>query len=203
MDKFYRIAFMTTGVGLFVLSSMTSAATLAKQVPVTSKKPDKVEKKGSYIYEWYNGPSPSQLPSEKEMAKNRAKKSINKTTGSKYDNTDPVATGCANDVITAKSVRVVRASDKAVLGTVELRYSRTCKTAWARMNVKNISTLQYGDAKLYRKEAGQFTGKGAAYVTPGDSNYTNQFDDDGTVSYAEGDIVERSGKIHRAKTDSY
>lgn len=52
--------------------------------------------------------------------------------GTAYDGTDPAVTGCANSAITI-ATRAVRTYSGAQVGTLEVRYSRDCKTNWVRM----------------------------------------------------------------------
>jgi len=49
-----------------------------------------------------------------------------------YDRTDPVQTGCANNAYTVGSNNLFTPSGQLV-GRVELRYSTTCHTNWARV----------------------------------------------------------------------
>jgi hypothetical protein len=201
--RFGRISFITF-VAIFFTISTVNAESLEKPKPSNTKKPVKVENKGDFIIEYFNGPTSFNIPSEKQIAKKKGIKNIPTTYQilSTYDNTDPAATGCSNDAITARSANI-RSTDNTLLGTVELRYSPSCKTAWARLTVSNLSYLKHGSTSLYRKENNVFNLKAFAYVTPGDTNYTNQFNDDQTVSYGSGTIINRSGQSFNAQTQPY
>lgn len=50
-----------------------------------------------------------------------------------YDHTDPVSTGCATGAYTVTSSSIRRLDTNAVVGTVELRWSPSCRTNWARL----------------------------------------------------------------------
>lgn len=67
-----------------------------------------------------------------------------------YDGQDPIATGCASSAITAESTPIYR-GDGAQVGTIQLRYSTSCKTAWARILSPAYST---GVAYIYRNTGG-------------------------------------------------
>ncbi|WP_168188836.1 DUF2690 domain-containing protein [Thermoflavimicrobium daqui] len=206
MKKRGSVAALSSFILLAGVTSTVNALPVDQSTSSIAKKPVKIERKGSMTYEWYNGASPTKLPSEQEIAKKKARRGAAKTLTSvkaSYDNTDPASTGCANDAITAKSVRVLRTSDKKVLGTIELRYSRKCKTAWSRMGVEKLSMIKEGEAFLYRKESDSFVYKGSAGVSPGTSNYTNQFNDDKTVSLSHGRIQLRDNQYYEAETEPY
>lgn len=83
---------------------------------------------------------------------------------------DPQATGCAADAITAKS-KVSKSR------TVELRYSPTCRAAWAR-----ISNGIDGDFARIENTAGQ---EAATPIMPGNTSvYTKMVNDAGLQARA-------------------
>jgi hypothetical protein len=49
-----------------------------------------------------------------------------------YDNTDPATTGCSSGAYTLTYSPVSRKDNGVVVGTVELRWSPSCHTAWSR-----------------------------------------------------------------------
>lgn len=62
-----------------------------------------------------------------------------------YDGQMAASTSCANDVITGAS-RTVSTNTQlgTVLGEVQLRYSRTCRTVWARITSKVVDSNHLG-----------------------------------------------------------
>ncbi|WP_333777711.1 DUF2690 domain-containing protein [Streptomyces sp. IBSBF 3136] len=50
-----------------------------------------------------------------------------------YDGSDPSSTGCASGATTVESATV--RNSQVTLGTIELRYSLACHTAWARLTL--------------------------------------------------------------------
>ncbi|MFC7440451.1 DUF2690 domain-containing protein [Laceyella putida] len=221
MKKRWAI-FAATLLTSSLLVDMAGAAEQDKPAPSKSKEPVNVEVKGDLILEYYEGPSTVKLPSEKEIFKRQGKRATAKSPQPSiqalaYDNTDPETTGCANNAITARSV-LVKNKSGTVLSTTELRYSPACRTAWGRMYVKNYQSTNYGQVVLYRLEQPYpdeapyncpdtwpecYHWKTDTYVSPGDSNYTNQFNDAGTLSFAHGMIRTRTGGIFEATTASY
>src|SRR5262245_51670712 len=58
------------------------------------------------------------------------------------DGSDPSATGCASSAITAKSAYGYIGSSPQIL--VELRYSTSCRTTWARITTMNMPACRPG-----------------------------------------------------------
>jgi hypothetical protein len=48
------------------------------------------------------------------------------------DGQDPVATGCANSAVTVASVNIWNWNQSVLLGRVDMRWSNSCHTNWAR-----------------------------------------------------------------------
>jgi len=46
---------------------------------------------------------------------------------------DPEISGCAKGSVTVDGNEIIDRAGRAVIGTVELRYSRACQTNWARV----------------------------------------------------------------------
>ncbi|MFI2608240.1 DUF2690 domain-containing protein [Kitasatospora sp. NPDC018619] len=90
--------------------------------------------------------------------------------GSSCYHKDPSSTGCGNDAITAKSAR---AADGAL---VELRYSATCRAAWAR-----ISNAPVGAEAYVSNTAGQSDSVNVAY---GSDVHTSMVNDVNIQSHA-------------------
>ena len=97
-----------------------------------------------------------------------------------YDGTDPDATGCSADAITARSHYIDY--DGRRFGQVQLRYSPTCKTAWARI-VSMLpsgcvpSQQNCGGATIHRNS----DGREYSCTTPSGATqcYTRQVNDNG------------------------
>jgi hypothetical protein len=61
--------------------------------------------------------------------------------------TDPVATGCAGNVTVLSSARLwIYYTPSGTWGKVDLMYSNTCKTKWARVTSYNIKVQPDGEA---------------------------------------------------------
>ncbi|MEV6115855.1 DUF2690 domain-containing protein [Streptomyces sp. NPDC052109] len=52
-----------------------------------------------------------------------------------YDGSDPSSSGCAGGATTVETATV--RNGRAMLGTIELRYSTACHTAWARLTLNH------------------------------------------------------------------
>jgi hypothetical protein len=53
--------------------------------------------------------------------------------GSQCDYQSPTQTGCSSDAFTAESAKLVDDNTNIVWGSVQLRYSPTCRTVWAKV----------------------------------------------------------------------
>jgi len=115
------------------------------------------------------------------------------TTPAGYDGQSPSG-ACAT------SARTVERADIAGLGHVELRYSTTCRTAWARV----VSTRAYRDGDAVRPGATvRRTRDGRSYScafsTAGQTScFTPMVDDAGTTSTAKGTLAD--GSVARSAT---
>lgn len=67
-----------------------------------------------------------------------------------YDNTDPSTTGCSGDAYTLTSAPVLREDTSAIVGTVELRWSRTCATGWSRFTPAAGANIALAGARVIR-----------------------------------------------------
>jgi hypothetical protein len=120
------------------------------------------------------------------------------TPGEHLTGTDPQATGCANDARTIYSRPLNDFDTPSVsYGTIELRYSPTCRTAWARviLNFPSDGTgrqsvgERYGSAEIDRNDNQNVTFTCA--VPKGQySCYTKQINDAGYTSFAIGRVWE-------------
>ncbi|TDU04994.1 uncharacterized protein DUF2690 [Streptomyces sp. 846.5] len=120
-----------------------------------------------------------------------------------YDGQDPIATGCASSAITAESTPIYR-GDLTQVGTIQLRYSTSCRTAWARI----ITPLSTGVAFVYRNTGGAegCPGSGNALTwssTLGDYTcYTPMLNDANVASYGWG-VVDGWWGSSQGTTPSY
>ncbi|MGQ4486477.1 YjfA family protein [Streptomyces sp. 372A] len=100
-----------------------------------------------------------------------------------YDWSDPVDSGCASDAYTASSSSLLDNDER--IGVIELRYSPSCRTVWARVYSQNDelwaqvkrkhdSATAFCDWTRWSAERGQY------YC------YTAMLNDAGYLSYAEG-----------------
>ncbi|MFE9448886.1 DUF2690 domain-containing protein [Streptomyces sp. NPDC006739] len=122
------------------------------------------------------------------------------------DGTSPASTGCANDGTTVASAPMKNAA--GTMGTIELRYSLTCHTAWARLTL-NYTQFACGNASAgYACATAVITrnNDGRQYtctIHQGETQcYTPQVYDKGLTSFAQGGIDIVSGQID-TRTASY
>jgi hypothetical protein len=86
-----------------------------------------------------------QLPPENDGEVFRASCSGNGCNG-----IDPSTTACPNDAFTAQTRSIYRNTDNKYIGYVELRWSPTCKTNWARVTRTDGYYLEGMDAMVTR-----------------------------------------------------
>ncbi|MER5713343.1 MULTISPECIES: DUF2690 domain-containing protein [unclassified Streptomyces] len=101
-----------------------------------------------------------------------------------HDFQNPVSSGCAADAYTARSQALY--ADGARVGTIELRYSPSCRAVWTRV-YSNGSKV---DGSTHRNETSTYSGhcinnlwdagRGQYYC------YTLMLDDAGYTSFGEG-----------------
>ncbi len=109
-----------------------------------------------------------------------------------YDGQNPTSTGCANDATTMRSDNLTdpnQPPNGIPGGTIELRYSIACHTAWARMtfnsNWQNTYSGNTNKATIHRN----YDGREYSCTVPIGSNscYTAMvYDKDPLTSYAKG-----------------
>lgn len=107
-----------------------------------------------------------------------------------YDGQDPISSGCANSAITARSNAIYVGGTQ--VGTIELRYSTSCRTAWARVR----STGPYGTATVtrtsnwdwYRCDSLSWNASMGQYTC-----YTQMLNDAGVESFARGSASMSNG----------
>ncbi|MFJ8477158.1 DUF2690 domain-containing protein [Kitasatospora sp. NPDC094011] len=119
------------------------------------------------------------------------------------DGQDPISSGCAADAITARSVPL-NADGIGQVGTLELRYSPSCRTVWARVYSRGGNLW----ANVVRQKDNQREGCNSSSWDSGAGQYycyTAMVDDAGYKSYAVGNATDSSGQIgsHAGYTDSY
>ncbi|MER6095306.1 DUF2690 domain-containing protein [Streptomyces sp. NPDC001728] len=107
--------------------------------------------------------------------------------GSGYDFQNPASSSCASDAYTAKSAALYAQRSGAQVGTIQLRYSPSCRTVWSRV----YSNGSQVDGSTFRQETNTYSGhciSGALW----DSGlgqyycYTAMLNDAGYTSFAEG-----------------
>ncbi|WP_405816654.1 YjfA family protein [Streptomyces sp. NBC_01390] len=107
-----------------------------------------------------------------------------------YDNQDPIASGCANTAITARSTAIYVGSTR--VGTIELRYSTACRTVWGRV----LSTGPYGTAKVSRTSDWEWNDCASLSWNSSLGQYTcytAMLNDAGVESYAMGSASASNG----------
>jgi len=62
----------------------------------------------------------------------------------------PITTGCANNAITASSASIKNDAGTTI-GTIQLRYSTICKTAWAKVTFNSSMPSGYRGNAVIRK----------------------------------------------------
>ncbi len=127
-----------------------------------------------------------------------------------YDNTSPVATKCSVSAKTVSSANIFyRVGGRPIgqaIGRVELRYSPTCRTAWARTVNNNPKcfvanppyTCSYASVTRNsdRYTLGRYGNSGISTI------FTNQVNDAGVTSYAYG-CTRYAGVWNCTRTSSY
>jgi hypothetical protein len=114
-----------------------------------------------------------------------------------YDGTDPATTGCSASARTPY-YRVFADFIGQYLGEIQLRFSSSCQTAWARLVFPGKGTVgcpylgegvACGEVEVHRKNDGSWMD---CYVGNGDTGcYTRQLWDQGSYqSYAAGGLLD-------------
>lgn len=123
-----------------------------------------------------------------------------------YDGDDPSAAGCASGATTVESATVKNSN--ATFGTIELRYSTRCHTAWARLTLNHTqqacgnATAGYDCAHAYviRNNDGRTY---SCTISKGQTQcYTPMVYDKGLTSFAQADIDSVAGTA-KTRTASY
>jgi hypothetical protein len=105
--------------------------------------------------------------------------SENKAHAATYDGDSPVLSGCANDAYTARSATLASGS------IIELRYSPSCRTVWARITNPVVDdNNNYSFAIVTRNSDGHTYS--CLVPTGAKSCYTPMLNDAGVTSYAKG-----------------
>lgn len=118
-----------------------------------------------------------------------------------YDGQDPLATGCSSSALTMESAPVYRI-DGTQTGTIELRYSTSCKTVWARL----VSYYSQGFATASRDQDGatySCTSLTWSSSLNAYSCYSRMLNDYGMSSYAYGQNLGLGGWSQLARTASF
>ncbi|MDA2808036.1 DUF2690 domain-containing protein [Nocardiopsis suaedae] len=119
-----------------------------------------------------------------------------------YDGQNPSTSGCAADAITAKG-RDIKDGDVVIAG-LDLRYSPSCRTAWARVRITPGSSVD-GSAKVVRNSDGRSYSCSNVWYSETlgvYTCYTAMVNDAGVTSYASGSAY-LDGSSGSASTGSY
>ncbi len=129
----------------------------------------------------------------------------------KYDGEDPNKSWCVNSAIVARTAAIRRLDNNARVGTVELRYSKACRTVWGRIKTDGAYLPIYAHsagAEVYvvRNSDGAKM-KGGAGIPSRCNNsrticWTNMLNDKNVTSYAYSEVDMSIWWAH-GKTDSY
>ncbi|MEU3790333.1 DUF2690 domain-containing protein [Streptomyces fructofermentans] len=123
-----------------------------------------------------------------------------------HDGSDPSAAGCSGDATTVESATVKNSN--ATFGTIELRYSLKCHTAWARLTL-NYTQSACGNAAAGYECAHAYVVRnndGRQYsceISKGQKQcYTPMVYDKGLTSFAQAYIDSAAGQAN-TRTASY
>ncbi|POX54391.1 DUF2690 domain-containing protein [Streptomyces sp. Ru72] len=123
-----------------------------------------------------------------------------------YDGSDPSSTGCSSGASTVASATVKNSN--ATFGTIELRYSLACHTAWARLTL-NYTQGACGNASAGYDCAHAYVirnNDGRTYsctISQGQSQcYTPMVYDKGMTSFAQAAIDSAAGSAN-TRTAAY
>jgi hypothetical protein len=109
--------------------------------------------------------------------------------------TDPYATHCADSVVSPNPVPNVNIYNGSTrVGVIELRFSRVCRTTWARVTyVGGFGAHSYVATGIYRSDGVNYDYPHGTcdtfcrdYLTPGYTSYGRQVYDGGYLSWAAG-----------------
>nr|WSX53970.1 YjfA family protein [Streptomyces sp. NBC_00974] len=106
-----------------------------------------------------------------------------------YDGQDPISSGCSASAITAASTALY--ANGARVGTVELRYSTSCRTTWVRVYSNGPNLGGY----VNRNQDGATQWCGGPSIAPNGqySCFSPMLNDAGYTSYAAGRASDSSG----------
>ncbi|MEU0836696.1 DUF2690 domain-containing protein [Streptomyces sp. NPDC005969] len=125
-----------------------------------------------------------------------------------YDGSDPSSTGCSSDASTVASAPMKTLLSGYHVGTIEMRYSLNCHTAWARLTLDGPESAcgnasagrACSTASIVRNNDGRTY---TCTIRQGQTQcYTPMVYDKGLTSYARGVIDAASGIIN-VRTVSY
>lgn len=104
-----------------------------------------------------------------------------------YDNTDP-ANGCSSSAYTLVSSPVTNKNNPTLAGTVELRWSRTCNTGWARFTPASGVAPRSAVVRTERPADAAVTSRGSGEWVQDWPLYANQLDGSSTCLVASVDV---------------
>ncbi|GIH07833.1 hypothetical protein Rhe02_59000 [Rhizocola hellebori] len=121
-----------------------------------------------------------------------------------YDGQDPIASGCASSVITARLANIRGYDGITIVGQIQLRYSTACRTVWGRI------VAYYNDYNAHAYVNRNSDGAWYNCVNPTWSNnlaayscYTPMLNDANVTSYADGYAATTDYVISYGRTTSY
>ncbi|WP_379354015.1 MULTISPECIES: DUF2690 domain-containing protein [unclassified Paenibacillus] len=122
-----------------------------------------------------------------------------------YDGASPITSGCSADAVVKASKRLSNGK-----GTVELRYSPSCKTAWARITMDSAATYNWAANAVIQRE---HDSKTYACQDPGGNGVVNSgqrscytpmvYDGPGYRAVASGGHFNSSGAFIGTATTAY
>ncbi|MEV5880149.1 DUF2690 domain-containing protein [Streptomyces sp. NPDC052101] len=119
-----------------------------------------------------------------------------------YDGQDPIVTGCNSSAVTVNSAPVYRA-DGTEVGTIQLRYSTSCGTVWARL----VSPISHGLGYVVRNTDGAFEACGNTLTWSSSlsaySCYSRMLNDRNVTSYAWGLVDSSAWWSQVARTGNF
>lgn len=114
----------------------------------------------------------------------------NPAEAARFDGTNPEKTGCARTARTVRYATLRNPNTKTAYGRIELRYSSSCRTAWARLTSFGPACIPGDDfcgfGSVIRNSDGR---RFSCSLQRGrKSCYTAQVNDAGVTSYASGQV---------------
>lgn len=128
----------------------------------------------------------------------------NSAEAARLDGTNPIKTGCARNATTVRQVLLRDRYTNTIYGKIELRYSRSCRTAWARLTSFGPACVPgddyCGDGLITRNSDGR---RFQCSLSRGQKTcFTPQVSNAGVTAYAVG-TVDRGAYSGTGRTGSF